>query len=129
MPGIVQQSVAATVLPYTLAAAFEEVYEWPIVADGPYMDGAENRRLLTEQPMRRWRLGRRVIGSEATTLLAFFSARKGGAEAFYFYPNPADHDATGTLENGRVKAVFSGPLELAWGMSRNAASFGLEEVR
>jgi hypothetical protein len=127
MPGIVQQSVAATVLPYTLAAAFEETYEWPIVSDGPYADGTENRRLLTVQPLRRWRLSRRVIGSEATTLLAFFAARKG--EAFYFYPNPADHDATGTLELGRVKAVFAGALELAWGMPRNAVNFGLEEVR
>lgn len=127
MPGLVQQSVASTVLPYGLAAAFNEAYVWPVVSDGPYADGSENRRLRTAQPMRRWQLSRRLTKAETETLLTFYNTQR--CEAFYFYPNLTEHDPAGIAEFGRVKVIFSGPLELSWGISRSAVSFGLEEVR
>ena len=128
MPGVVQQAAAIAVLPWALCSAYSEQITWPILQDGPYLDGSMNRQVQAEQPTRRWTLSRRLTEDESAEWMDFYEWMD-GVNAFFFYPREQDHDASGVSTTGRYKVVFVGPGSLTWGMPRNIASFVLEERR
>lgn len=129
MPGIVTQAVATTVLPYALSSEFVESYDWPIVENGPFPDGSYVRHKQGTASRRGWRLSRRLSSAQFTDLLAFWTARKGTHEAFYFYPVQAQHDATGVSTTGRFLVRFNGALNVTHTMGRDGSDFGLIQLQ
>ncbi len=129
MPGSVSQAVATTVLPYALASAYTECPHWPVVANGPFPDGSYLQDLQGAADRKEWKLGRRLTGTQYTTLLAFWTARKGPHQAFYFYPVQAQHDATGVSTTGRFLVRFNGPFSTTHTLGRDDAGFGLLQLQ
>jgi hypothetical protein len=129
MPGIVAQAASAGVLPYSLAALFVEVREWPVRVDGPYADGNQNSSVQSEESRREWRLTRKLTADQYDALVAFYLARKGQLESFYFYPVQAQHDPTGVSGAGRWLVGFSSGLSITHQVGRYPAEFGLVQRR
>ena len=117
MPGSVLNAAPSTVLPKSLCRAFvhDRAYE---VLENEYPDGASQRSRITLTSRKRWRLAKRLSASELGTLRAFYEARKGGHEPFYFY-DPYEtsplfsHDPTGGALPGRYTVRFEG----GWGQA------------
>ena len=112
-PGNVLSSVATTVLPASLYTAFTEVLTYDAMLL-TYKNGESERNILVSAPRRLWRYTKRLKPSQHATLVAFFRARFGGLQAFYFYniletvPRFTT-DPTGVATVGRVKARFVSP--------------------
>ena len=128
MPGSVALSVASTVLPHQLCAAWTLEYAWPVSVSEGYPDG--RRQVRTDGSVARsvWRQSRKLTYTEFAALKAFYDARKGGYEAFYFYPRTADYDASGVSTTGRYKVRFDGSLEQQYEIARYVLSLKLVEV-
>lgn len=108
MPGIVSQATASTVLPPGLASAYTECPAWPVLGNGPLPDGSRLTRVQGAADRLEWKLARRPTGAAYDTLLAFWVARKGAHQTFYFYPVLAQYDATGVSTTGRYLVRFLG---------------------
>ena len=128
MPGNVAAAAPATVLPNGLAAAFSESVQWPILESDAYPDGRTQRRLLGANSRKSWNIGRRLTQTEWGTLLAFYEARKGPLNPFYFYPDPLEYDGTGASTAGRWTVRFTGAISRNIGPGRSSAEFSLIQV-
>ena len=129
MPGNVSQALATTVLPYALAAEYVECRTWPVIENGPFPDGSYLKRVQGAADRREWRLGRRPTGAQYDALLAFWTARRGPHQAFYFYPVQAQHDGTGVSAAGRFLVRFLGGLATGHQSGLDAAGFSLIQVQ
>lgn len=129
MPGIVTQAVATTVLPYALASEFVECRTWPVVENGPLPDGSYVKYLQGAADRREWKLTRRLTGALYVSLLAFWEARKGSHQAFYFYPTQSQHDATGVSATGRFLVRFLGTFSTTHSSGLDSAQFGLIQLQ
>jgi hypothetical protein len=129
MPGIVSQAIASTVLPYALASEFVECRTWPVVENGPFPDGSYLKRVQGAADRREWKLTRRLTGALYDALIAFWAARKGSHQAFYFYPVQAQHDATGVSATGRFLVRFLGPLSTGHHSGFDSAGFNLIQLQ
>lgn len=129
MPGDVSQAVATTVLPYSLASSYVECRTWPVIENGPLPDGSYLKHLQGAADRREWQLERKPTGAQYNSLLAFWSARKGSHQAFYFYPVQAQHDATGVSATGRFLVRFQGPLSTTHSIGLDSAGFGLIQLQ
>jgi len=110
-PGNVLTSAAATVLPASLFTAFTEIITYELQAN-TYRNGESERQVLVSAPRRMWRYTKRLAPAQHALLVAFFRARSGSVEAFYFYnimeTSPRfTTDPTGVITTGRVKARFN----------------------
>ena len=128
MPGNVSAAAPATVLPVTISCAFSESREFPIVESGPYADGRSQRRNDAAYSRKVWVVSRRLTASEWTTLLAFWDARKGPQEPFYYYPDSADHDPTGASETGRATVRFADSLSRTMALARSQMEVRLIQI-
>jgi phage-related protein len=136
MPGNVANAAPATVLPQNLCRAFTESLEIPVLKN-EYRGGETQRRNQASTVRKSWKLAQRLAPSALTTLRSFWEARKGGAEAFYFY-NPyepaagqkigSNYDATGVSTTGRYTVVFVGSWSESVGLARADVNIGLLEV-
>jgi hypothetical protein len=129
MPGIVTQAVAAAVMPYALASEYSEGRTWPVVEQGPMPDGRYIRYPQAAANRQEWRIGRRLSSSDFAALKAFFLARKGSLQAFYFYPVAANYDATGASTTGRYLVRFTGSFSMTHTLGRDTAAFALVQVQ
>jgi len=129
MPGTVSQAVATTVLPYSLASEFVECRTWPVIENGPFPDGSYLKALQGAADRREWGLARRLTGAQYNSLLAFWAARKGSHQPFYFYPVEAQHDATGVSTTGRLLVRFLGQFSTTHIVGRDGAGFRLIQVQ
>lgn len=77
---------------------------------------------------RSWEIGRRLTFTEWTALLAFFEARLGSLEPFFFYPLLAHYDPTGQSATGRFVVRFADSLSRTLLAGRNEIRFRLIEV-
>jgi len=128
MPGNVQLAAAVEVLPIGLSAAFSEEYAWPIVQSGPYADSASQRRYDGTTGRKAWGVSKRMAFDEWNDLVDFAELRKGSTEAFFFYPNADDHDATGEAMTGRYRVRFEAGLSRSMALSRSSVEFRLIQV-
>ena len=116
------------VLPIGLSAAFSEEYAWPIVESGPYADSASQRRYDGTTGRKAWGLSKRMTASDWDDLIDFFALRKGSTEAFFFYPDADDHDATGTSTTGRYRVRFETGLSRSMALSRSSVDLRLMQI-
>jgi phage-related protein len=110
MPGSVSNASPSTVLPLSLSTAFTHAREYA-VNESAYIDGSSQRGRLSETSRKTWRMTKRLTVSELATLFAFYLARHGAHEAFYFYDPWASgftHDPDGEQELGRYTVRFEG---------------------
>lgn len=129
MPGIVSQATAAAVLPSGLASEYVECRNWPVMENGPFPDGSYLKHLQGEAERLEWKLTRRLTGAQYSALLAFWAARKGTHQAFYFYPVLAQYDATGVSATGRYLVRFQGSFSTTHAVGLDSAGFGLIQVQ
>jgi len=132
MPSSVQNAAPTTVLPATLSRAFEHTREF-LVSVNEYMDGSSQRGLLANTSRKRWRLAKRLMPVKMAELRAFYEARSGPHEAFYFYDpyesNPRfSYDPTGATVQGRYTVRFDGGWSQAMGLARGDVEIQLIEV-
>jgi len=111
MPGSVQNAAPATVLPHSLCRAFTHTREYPVI-DNEYRNGESQRSVESSTSRKRWRLAKRLTPAQLQVLRAFYEARNGPAEPFYFYDpyetNPKfSYDPTGQAVAGRYTVRFN----------------------
>jgi hypothetical protein len=111
MPGSVQNAAPAAVLPHSLCRAFVHTREYPVI-DNEYRNGESQRSVETTTSRKRWWLAKRLTPAQLQGLRAFYEARNGPAEPFYFYDpyetNPKfSYDSTGLATQGRYTVRFN----------------------
>jgi hypothetical protein len=133
MPGNVSNTAPATVLPQMFCTAFQQTREIALQAN-EYRNGETQRALQVASSRRKWTLAARLSPSALATLRAFFLARRGGTEPFYYYdpfavvPFGSNYDPTGANAAGRVTVRFDGPWQQSMGMARTDVQIILVEV-
>ena len=111
MPGSVANAAPASVLPNSLSSAFVHSREYPVI-DNEYRNGESQRSPQATTSRKRWTLTKRLTPSQLATLRAFYDARSGTHEPFYFYDpyetNPKfSYDPTGAAVTGRYTVRFN----------------------
>lgn len=118
MPGSIANAVAVTVMPLSLCKMFRSIREWPVL-ENSYKGGESQRGSMiplsssTGTTRLAWEQGKRINATKLELLRAFWEARKGSQEAFYFY-DPFEtsplfsHDPTGVATSGRYTVRFDG---------------------
>jgi len=132
MPGNVQNAVPATVLPLSLCRSFVHERAYPLI-ENEYKNGESQRSVLATNSRKRWRLAKRLTAAALQTLRAFYDARNGSTEAFYFY-DPFEtspkfsYDPTGQATTGRYTVRFNGDWQQASGPGRSDVQIELLEL-
>lgn len=130
MPGNVSNAAPATVLPLSLSKAFSHSREYAVI-ENEYKNGESQRSLLVSTSRKSWRMSKRLNPSVLATLRAFYDARKGSQQPFYYY-DPADsgftHDPTGVQTLGRYTVRFDGNWEQNVGKGRADVDLTLVEL-
>lgn len=110
MPGNVASASTSVVMPLSLSRAFghERAYA---VRDNEYPNGESQRRAVTTTSRKTWSLVKRLTPTEYDALHAFFQARRGSVEPFYFYDGTEttprwSWDASGVATVGRYLVRF-----------------------
>lgn len=132
-------SGALAVLPNGLARVFTQSREFAVL-ENQYPDGSSQRRVQVTNggysdilPRLKWKMSRRLIPAKMVELREFYDARKGPAEAFYFY-DPYEssaigfYDPSGASEDGRYVVHFAGEWKQSMGVGRGEASIELVEL-
>mgnify|MGYP000308328220 FL=1 len=110
MPGSVAAASASAVLPLFISVSFEHARQWG-VEDNTYVCGDSQCRTLTTTSRKTWRLTKRLTPDQWDDLLAFWIARNGTLDPFYFYDGTETTprwtwDATGVSTTGRYTVRF-----------------------
>ena len=134
MPGSVANAAPSTVLPQFLCSAFQESREIALRGN-EYKNGESQRALQVASSRRQWSLTTRLPATSMDALRAFFLARRGSLEAFFFYDPFAvtsvgsNWDGTGASATGRVTVRFAaGAWEQSMGIARADVAIRLVEV-
>jgi hypothetical protein len=132
MPGSVQNAAPTTVLPFSLCRSFVHERAYPLI-ENEYKNGESQRTVLATNSRRRWRLAKRLTPAALQTLRAFFDARSGATEPFYFYDpydtNPRfSYDPTGVVTVGRYTVRFEGDWNQLTALGRSEINITLVEV-
>ena len=111
MPGNVPSASTAVVMPLSLSRLFGHSREYA-VRDNEYLHGEAQRRAMTTTSRKAWQLSKRLTPAQYDTLLAFFVARSGPVNPFYFYDGTEttprwSWDATGVSTTGRYLVRFA----------------------
>ena len=125
MPGTLAYAAPTAVLPSNLCTSFVEPRAWPNVAND-YADGNFQVRTDGANPRHSWNLSQRIPYATWAALKAFYNSVHLGP--FYFYPNPANYDATGASTTGRYTVRFDGQFPSTYNMPRWDVSFSLLEI-
>ena len=129
MPGIIQASTTAVVLPQFLCAVFTQDREY-LANVNTYQDGTSQRELIVFNSRRKWSLQPKVSRAAMVTLRNFYRARRGGTDPFWLYdyqegPVKNNYDATGADPNGRFLVRFDGK----WEQSISLNPFGTATIQ
>jgi hypothetical protein len=117
VPGSVQNGVPFTVLPTTLCRTFARSQGYPVI-ENDYRKGVSQRAVLAVNSRKAWRLAKQLTTAQLQQFRAFYEARRGPLEPFYFYDpyeaNPMfSHDPTGAATTGRYTVRF----DSEWGQT------------
>ena len=132
MPGSVQNAVPAAVLPQSLCRAFVHTREYPVI-DNEYRNGESQRSVVATTSRKRWRLAKRLNAAQLQALRAFYEARNGPAEPFYFY-DPYEttpkfsYDPTGQAVQGRYTVRFNTDWSQTTSLGRSDVQVELIEL-
>jgi hypothetical protein len=131
MPGTITPVSPTEVMPVSLCAAFTEELRIESFAN-TYQDGSSDRVALALNPRRFFRMTRRVLPADYTTLYTFYKAHLIIPFWFYHLPEtvpPFTWDSTGQATSGRYAVVFDGSWsdQVVLG-ARSQVSLGLREV-
>jgi hypothetical protein len=132
MPGSVQNAAPAAVLPQSLSRAFVHAREYPVI-DNEYRNGESQRSIKASTSRKRWRLAKRLTPGQLQALRAFYEARSGPAEPFYFYDpyetNPKfSYDPAGQAVPGRYTVRFNCEWSESLSLGRAEVEIELLEV-
>ena len=132
MPGSVANAVAVTVLPSFLCRAFAQAREYAAQVN-EYANGEGQRSLQSLSSRKTWEIQGILTATDLTALRAFYDARGGPLEAFYFYDfwestPPGNYDATGVSTNGRFTVHFVGGFSQTNALPRSEAQIQLQEL-
>jgi phage-related protein len=132
MPGSVANAAPATVLPQSLSRAFVHTREYPVI-DNEYRNGESQRSVQAATSRKKWTLTKRLSPSQLATLRAFYDARGGSLEPFYFYDpyetNPKfSCDPTGAAVTGRYTVRFNSDWSQSVTPGRSDVQIELIEV-
>jgi hypothetical protein len=132
MPGSVLNAAPTTVLPWSLSKTFAHAREYAAI-DNEYKNGESQRSLLVATSRKSWRTSRRLTPSVLATFRAFYDARKGLHQPFYFYDHTEtspkfSYDSTGVATIGRYTVRFAGTWEQMVGMGRADVDIALVEL-
>lgn len=103
------------VMPASLCRTFGQSEEH-LVEENEYHNGESQRRARTVSSRKRWRLAKRLSPAALQVLRAFYDARNGTHDCFWFY-DPWEtvpkfsHDPAGVAVAGRYAVRFAAP----WG--------------
>jgi len=132
MPGAVQIANPLTVMPESLCSMFVHSRNYPLVIN-EYRDGRSQRSVWASTSRKEWRL-QKILSAEETSLLkAFYEARKGPLESFYFY-DPWDtspqfsYDPSGATYTGRYTVRFTGTWPQFTEFGFSTIEIGLIEI-
>ena len=132
MPGAVQNAVPSTVMPWSLARSFVHDRNFP-VEENQYQNGESQRDKQADTSRKRWRLAHRLAPTDLAALLAFYDARNGPHEPFYFYdvhdtsPKFA-YDETGVETTGRFTVRFDCAWRQTVGIARADVEIAITEI-
>lgn len=132
MPGNVQNAAPSVVLPQSLCRSFVHERAYPLI-ENEYKNGESQRSVLATTSRKRWRLAKRLTPSALQTLRAFYDARGGTVEPFYFYDpyetNPKfSYDPTGQATTGRYTVRFNGDWQQSSEPGRSDVQIELLEL-
>jgi hypothetical protein len=131
MPGSVSNAAPASVMPDSLCSAFSRSHQYGLSAND-YPDGSNQRRIRTATSRKRWTLGKRLTAAEFSMLIAFYRARRGPTEPFYFYDLVDDptavYDPTGVSTTSRYTVRFACAWNESWRIPRGDIALELIEV-
>ena len=136
MPGNVPNAAPTTVLPSILCAAFARQVE-RIVAVNEYKSGERQVRSRVTLSRGRWTATIKRTSVQMAALRAFFLARKGKGQAFWFYdpfevaagqPPGSNWDASGTSTTGRYAVRFDSSLSRVLLIPRSQVQIALIEI-
>ena len=133
MPGSVAAANPTTVLPYSLAAAFQHSREWA-VDENVYRNGEVQRQAMVATSRKTWSQTKQLTTSELNALRTFYLAHK--TQEFWFYDlwetvpalSQAGCDATGSASAGRYAVRFEGAWRETLLLGRHEVSIVLVEV-
>ena len=133
MPASVANAAPSEVFPASLYSAFGRSQEYLVDVNEEYPDGSSQRAVRTSTSRKSWMLAKRITAAQLATLEAFYLARKGATEAFYFYDlwetSPLfTPDPTGAAVIGRYTVRFDGYFESLMGIGRVEAQFSIVEL-
>ena len=128
MPGNVAAAVATAVMPSSLCSVFRETRAWPVRESSGYADGRYQADVQAEASRKAWEIGKLLTFAQWLTLSAFYETSLGPQKPFYWYPNIADYDPTGSYTAGRHKVRFDGALSRTYRLGRQEASLRLIEI-
>jgi phage-related protein len=132
MPGSVANAAPTTVLPWKLCQAFSRTSDWMLTLN-TYRGGETQRTPLTTTSRLSWQITFGVNATDLAALLAFYQARKGSHQAFYFY-DPLEYstlfsyDPTGVSAVGRYTVRFEGSWESTTNMPRSTVGIRLVQI-
>ena len=127
MPGTLAYAAPSAVFPGGLYTALSLGDTWPNVQVA-YPDGNQQARSDGANPRHSWTIAQRRTYAQYTTLKNFWTSMRGGLTPFYFYPNPAQYDATGVSTVGRYTVRFEGELAVTYDSPRWPVQLKLVEV-
>lgn len=132
MPDSVAAVSPTTVLPYSLAKDFQQIRMYA-VDQNRYPDGTVQSSVISSSSRKRWILGRPCTAAQLAALRAFFIARTGQAQEFWFY-DPSEtipkfsYDNTGVATVGRYAVRFDGQFQQSLKSGPKPAQFALIEI-
>ena len=132
MPGSVANAAPATVMPNSMCRAFAHARAYPII-ENQYRNGESQRSALATTSRKTWSLGKRLTPTQLAALRAFYDARNGTHEPFYFYDpyetNPKfSYDPTGAAVTGRYTVRFNSGWSQSVGPGRSDVQIELIEL-
>jgi len=128
MPGNVAAAVATAVMPSSLCSVFREARTWPVRESGGYTDGHYQAEVQAESSRKAWEIGKLLTFAQWLALGTFFETRNGAQKPFFWYPNIADYDPTGSYTTGRYLVRFDGALSRTYRLGRQEAGLRLIEI-
>lgn len=132
MPDSVVAANPTTVMPFSLAVAFQQSRQYSVDSNF-YPDASYQSNPLSSTSRKQWQITKRLTQAQLTTLRTFFRARDGGAHEFWFYDlwetvPIFTYDESGEAVEGRHAVRFAGAWTQVLDVGRNQAKLALIEV-
>ena len=132
MPAAAHSAAPVTALPHIRSRNFTHRREY-WAQENTYKNGERQVALLVATSRSSFEFTGMLTATEMTALRAFYDARKGGLEPFYFYYGPETSplfttDPTGSDVGGRYIVVFQSNWEQSMNLGRGEAAIKLVEV-